>query len=148
MKLRYKYDFMRFPEEGSQDFELVVRTGERVYELYRMKVQMYPDVAFLYQYQIDLNQYTSEELDEWVANWGYETYAAFVDYLENKTPVRNNELRLCSCIVQNDAFQEPQIVADSDVYACIDYLTEKIGRNPYDDSEDEDDEVPTGDCHC
>ena len=135
MALRYKYDFMMFPEQGAQDFELVVRAGEKIYEVYKMKIQMYPDSAALYLYNIDLNQFSQEDLDYWVSHWGYKSYPDFIDYLENKTPVKNNELRLCSCIVQNDNFLEPQIALDADIFACIDFLTEKIGRSPYDDSD-------------
>jgi len=135
MVMRFRYDFMRFPEEGAQDFELVVRTGEKIYEVYKFKIQLYPDLAVLYQYTIDLNKLSPEDLDYWVSHWGYKSYADFIDYLENKTPVKNNELRLCSCIVQNDLFLEPEIAVDADVDACIAFLTEKIGRSPYDDSE-------------
>jgi hypothetical protein len=142
---------MRFPEEGSQDFELVARSGPKRYDVYMLKVQIYPDVVTLLHADVDLERYTSEELDEWVMAWGYAHYADFVDYLEQKTPVGNNELRLCSCIVQNDLFIEPDVVVDGDLEACIDFLTKRIGRNPYDDSETEPEEtgmVDVSSCRC
>jgi hypothetical protein len=140
---------MRFPEEGSQDFELVVRAGGRRYDVYMLKVQLYPDLAQLLHVGVDLSRYSAGELDEWVACWGYESYPAFVKYLEEKTPVKNNELRLCSCIVQNDLFLEPDTVADGDVDACIGFMTARLGgRSPYDDSEEEEANLSAEDCRC
>jgi hypothetical protein len=152
--LRNRYDFMRFAEGGGSDFELVVRAGDKVYDVYDFKVQMYPDIAMIYHRAVDLTRYTVEELDEWVSHWGYKNYPAFVDYLEHSTPVKNHELRLCSCITQLDQFFEMENILDADVDSCIAFLTERLeGRNPYDDSEDEDEATGDGieaaeQCRC
>jgi hypothetical protein len=151
MDLRYRYDFMRFPEQGSQDFELVVRSHDRSYDIYTLEIQIYPDVATLFHRAIDLSQYTAEELDEWVAHWGYADYGAFMDYLEKKTVVGNHELRLCSCITQNDLFLEPTVAISGDLDACIDFLTARLGKSPYDDSDEEEADTPGADtsaCRC
>lgn len=117
------YDYMRFPVRGSNDFWQVIRAGYRKYDVYLLNVEMFPDVVSISHYLIDLNQYTDEDLAEYVATWGYKSLDAFIDYLENKTQVQNHELRLCTCIIENNEFLEPEIVFEGDLENASSYIS-------------------------
>ena len=80
----------------------------------------------IYHYLMDLNQFNEEELGRYVANWGYSDYPAFVDYLENKTMVKNNELRLCTCIIEQDNSFQPAVVFQGDMFGVSDFMFERI----------------------
>ena len=127
-------EHMRFPVRGSNDFWHVVKTDwAKVYDVYYAEVEMYPDVVSIYHYLMDLNQFSEEELGRYVANWGYSDYPAFVDYLENKTMVKNNELRLCTCIIEQDNSFQPAVVFQGDMFGVSDFMFERIGPESEED---------------
>lgn len=130
------YDFMRFPIRGSNDFWQVIRAGYRKYNVYLLNVDMFPDVVTVYHYLIDLNKYTEEELVEYVATWGYKSLDAFINYLENETQVKNHELRLCTCIIENDNFLEPEIAFEGNLEDASEFIANVTPED--DDSEDHD----------
>lgn len=138
-KLRYKYDFMRFPMEQESDYELVVRAEngpEHAYDVYIFKGDLYSYTASLAHLYIDLAQYTPEEIVEWVGFWGYDSLESFQDYLKQETIVHNYELRLATCITENDMFIKPEILLDGDYDMCFDYLVQRLGgRSPLDDTD-------------
>jgi hypothetical protein len=104
------YDYMRFPVKGSSDFWEVIRSGYRSYKVYNLNVERFPDAVTIFYYFIDLNAYSTEDLTEYVSNWGYESLDAFIDYLDNHTELNNHELRLCTCVIEYDTTIEPEIV--------------------------------------
>ncbi len=139
-KMRYKRDFMRFTEEGSQDFQEVIREGEgsRAYNIFNFRVRRYPDEAYLYHVRVDLNSYKEEAFTNWLSNWGYETYADFIDYMDNHTMLHNHELRLANCVADYDTLLEFDVDTKGSVDECIQRLTDLLGgRSPYDDSDPE-----------
>jgi len=133
------YDFMRFPIKGSNDYWQVIRAGYRKYDVYLFTIDVYPDGVIIYYYPMDLNEYTEEELAEYVSAWGYKSLAAFADYLENKTPVKNHELRLCTCIIENNPFLEPEIAFEGNLEDASEFIAKVT---PEDDSENEDKDDP------
>ena len=138
--MRYKLDFMRFTEQGSQDFQEVIREapGSRVYNVYDLRIMKYPSRVLLYHYRVDLNQYEEKDFTNWLSNWGYRSYAEFVDYMDNHTILHNHELRLADCIVQYNQLLEKDIDMDATYDECIARLTDLLGgRSPFDDSDPE-----------
>lgn len=138
--LRYKYDFMRFPMDDESSYELVVRSekgGEHAYDVYLFKPEMYSYSASVLHYFVDLAQYTPEELVEWLHCWGYTSLESFQDYLANETIVHNYELRLATCITENDFFMNPETLLEGDYDECFEYLRQRLGgRSPLDDTDE------------
>ncbi len=134
----YKLDFMRFTEQGEQDFQEVIReeAGSRVYHVYNYQIMKYPSRALLFHYRVDLNSYSEAAFDYWVSNWGYDSYRDFVDYMDNHTELYNHELRLASCAVLYDTLLKEDIDTEGTIDDCIGRLTDLLGgRSPYDDSD-------------
>jgi hypothetical protein len=122
------YDFMRFLVKGSSDFWQVIRKGYRSYNVYFLTVDIFPDVVRVLHYSIDLNNYTEEELSRYVANWGYKSIAAFIDYLENKTMVKNYELRLATCIIENEPTIEPEVLFKGNLEDANGFIFNVLGN--------------------
>ncbi len=139
--LRYKYDFMRFPMENDQNYELVVRSDSgapRAYDIYVFKSESFPLSASLFYYFIDLDNYSEEEILEGLQSWGYSSLQAFQKYLAEETVIHNYELRLATCMRENDLSLTPKTLIEEDYDACFDYLVERLGgRSPLDDTDDE-----------
>jgi hypothetical protein len=107
--MKQYYDYMRLPIKGSSDFWQVVRAGNQSYNVYNLNVEVYPDKVTIYHYLIDVNNYTKEDLNEYVSTWGYRSLEAFGNYLEIETEVKNHELSLCTCIIENDTSIQSEI---------------------------------------
>lgn len=137
--LRYKYDFMRFPMEDESNYEVVIRAeAPHAYDVYVFKGEPYSYTASILHYYIDLTRYTAEEIEEYLYSWGYATLEKFQEYLKEETVVRNFELRLATCITENDTFLRPETLLDGDFDECFDFLVEKLGgRSPLDESDEE-----------
>lgn len=139
--LRYKYDFMRFPMDDESSYELVVRAengAPHAYDVYLFKPEMYTYSATVLHYYVDLEQYTADELAEWLHCWGYSSLESFQAYLSNETIVHNYELRLATCITENDFFMQPETLLDGDYDECFEYLRQRLGgRSPLDDTDEE-----------
>ena len=140
--LRYKYDFMRFPMEDGSSFELAVRAengAPHAYDVYLFKPEMYTYTATLQHFYVDLSRYSPDEIVEWLNCWGYPTLEAFQEYLKSETVVHNFELRLVTCITENDFFMKPEtLMEDADYDSCFNFLVQRLqGRSPLDDSDDD-----------
>ena len=139
--LRYKYDYMRFPLEEESNYELVVRAEDgapHAYDVYIFKPEMFTYTAAIQHYYVDLARYSDEEILEWLNCWGYTTLEAFQAYLKAETVVHNYELRLVTCITENDFFMKPETLMDADYDSCFDFLVQRLhGRSPLDESDDD-----------
>lgn len=139
-KLRYKYDYMRFPIDEEAHYEVVVRTEddrEHAYDIYIFQPEIYSYSATILHHVVDLSNFDDDEIEEALFGWGYKSMDDFKEYLKNETVVHNYELRLVTCITENTPWMKPETLMDGDYDECFDFLTDRLGgRSPLDDTDE------------